>query len=73
MTIEDIMIEVAKENGMNKLVTGHSIALFKEVALRVAKQSFIEGSHWKEKWNKGIDGPYDFYNIPDLEKYIQTL
>lgn len=35
-TFDDFKIQVAKENGMNKLATGHAVALYDESAERYA-------------------------------------
>lgn len=38
------------------------------------KKAFIEGSHWKEKWNKEIQTEFnEFFNFPDVDKYVESL
>lgn len=54
----------------NGYIEGYIAAHQELFTLEDIKKAFMEGSHWKEKWNKEIDNQL---NTADVDKYIQSL
>lgn len=55
-------------------IGGYEAAQKQLFTLEDIKKAFMEGSHWKEKWNKEVQNGFDeFFNFPDVDKYIESL
>lgn len=60
-------VEFAYKSGAYDI--GKQLFTFEDI-----KKAFIEGSHWKEKWNRLVHTECDeFFDVPDLDKYITSL
>lgn len=51
-------------------IEGYKAAQSKNFSLEDVKKAFIQGTHWKQKWNKEIE---DSINEPDIDKYLKSL